>query len=150
MSRIRGKDTAPEMAVRRFAHGLGYRFRLHRRDLPGRPDLVFPGLRKVIQVNGCFWHQHPDPGCRNAVMPKTRPEWWRAKLLGNVRRDQLNAAELAQLGWQLLTVWECQVRAGDYRHSVIEFLSQGSSNFRPPSGRPRGGTALLEQLQSGS
>ncbi len=72
MSRVRGKNTTPELTVRRLIHGLGYRFRLHRRDLPGTPDLVFPGLRKVIFVYGCFWHRHPDPGCRLARMPKSR------------------------------------------------------------------------------
>lgn len=106
MSRIRGKDTQPELAVRRLAHSMGYRFRLHRRDLPGRPDLVFPRLRKVVFVHGCFWHQHP--GCRYAYQPKSRVEFWKAKFAANVKRDQLVLAALNDLGWDALVVWECE------------------------------------------
>ena len=107
MAKIRKRDTKPELVVRRCAHRLGYRFRLHRADLPGTPDLVFPALRKVILVNGCFWHQHR--GCRNSVLPKTRPEFWLAKLNGNVERDIRNVAALKELGWKVLTIWECEV-----------------------------------------
>lgn len=101
------RDTAPEMTVRRLLHAMGYRFRLHRRDLPGCPDLVFPSRRCVIQVHGCFWHQHP--GCKAASIPKTRPEYWVPKLARNVERDRENEARLRELGWQSLVLWECEI-----------------------------------------
>ena len=107
MRRIRQTDTKPELAVRRAAHQLGYRFRLHRRDLPGTPDLVFPRLRKVILVHGCFWHQHP--GCRLARTPKSRLDYWLPKLERNRKRDAEVQAALRKLGWDVLVVWECQV-----------------------------------------
>lgn len=124
MARIRAKDTKPEMAVRQFAHGMGFRFRLHRRDLPGSPDLVFPRLRKAIFVHGCFWHLHSDPGCRNGVIPKTRTEWWTAKLERNRRRDQAAEAALRALGWDVLVVWECEVRAAKHEERLIAFLGR--------------------------
>lgn len=108
MQAIRGKDTRPELIVRSLAHRMGYRFRLHRRDLPGRPDLVFPGRKKVIFVHGCFWHQHPR--CRYATRPATRPEFWAAKLDANRDRDRRVKCELRKLGWEVLIIWECQLR----------------------------------------
>ena len=108
MTRVRSVNTGPELAVRRLAHGLGYRFRLHRRDLPGRPDLVFPGRYKVIFVHGCFWHRHQ--GCALARMPKSRVEFWRGKLEGNARRDGRNERALRRIGWGVMTIWECQTR----------------------------------------
>jgi DNA mismatch endonuclease, patch repair protein len=108
MSGIRGRDTGPELAVRRAAHRLGYRFRLHRRDLPGTPDLIFPRLATVLFVHGCFWHRHE--GCRLAYEPKSNGEFWRRKFAGNVARDTRTAAELRDRGWEVLTVWECEVR----------------------------------------
>lgn len=108
MSRIRGRDTKPELAVRSLIHGLGYRYRLHDASLPGKPDLVFPGRRKVIFVHGCFWHRHRK--CANAVMPATNTEFWSKKLLGNVERDRRNGARLRSLGWKVLVIWECEVR----------------------------------------
>ncbi len=113
MSRVRGKDTKPELLVRRLVHGMGYRYRLHRRDLPGTPDLVFPGRRKVIFVHGCFWHRHPDPACKLARLPKSRTEFWLPKLEGNRARDIENAARLEGLGWEAMTIWECQLRDRD-------------------------------------
>lgn len=110
MSRIRGVDTKPEMIVRHLAHGLGYRYRLHGRGLPGKPDLVFPGLRKVIFVHGCFWHRHPDPKCTLARLPKSRLDFWRAKLEGNRERDERDEARLRETGWDVLVIWECQLR----------------------------------------
>ena len=107
MSRVRPKDTRPEIAVRRLVHGLGYRYRLHGRRLPGRPDLVFAGRRKVVFVHGCFWHRHP--GCRLARTPKTRVDFWRAKLDGNRERDLLNQRQLRDLRWRSLVVWECEL-----------------------------------------
>lgn len=108
MARIRGKDTKPEIAVRRILHAMGYRFRLHRRDLPGTPDIVFPGRRKAIFVHGCFWHGHP--GCRFARRPATRPEFWAEKIGGNQKRDRIVVARLRSLGWSVATVWECALR----------------------------------------
>ena len=107
MSRIRGSDTGPERRVRSLLHRMGFRFSLRRRELPGRPDIVLPRWRTVVFVHGCFWHRHA--GCRNAVMPKTRREFWSNKLRGNVRRDQIVIRALQQLGWRVLTVWECEL-----------------------------------------
>lgn len=106
MRRIRKTDTKPEMIVRRLVHSMGYRYRLHRRDLPGTPDLVFPSRKKVIQVHGCFWHQHER--CRLANAPKKRTHYWGPKLRRNVERDAKNEADLRRLGWEQLTVWECE------------------------------------------
>ena len=108
MSRIQGRDTAPEIAVRRIAHGLGFRFRLYRRNLPGRPDLVFPRHRSVVFVHGCFWHRHQ--GCRYAYTPKTRVEFWAEKFRRNVARDCQKEAALRSLGWRVLVIWECETR----------------------------------------
>jgi len=105
MAGIRGKDTTPELALRRALHGAGFRFRLHARELPGRPDLVLPRWDAVVQVHGCFWHRHP--GCRYATNPATRPEFWSAKFAGNVERDARNHAALLTLGWRAATVWGC-------------------------------------------
>jgi DNA mismatch endonuclease, patch repair protein len=111
MSRIRSRDTTPELLVRRLAHGLGYRFVLHKPSLPGKPDLVFVARRKVIFVHGCFWHRHR---CRfGRVMPGTRTEFWRSKLAGNAARDRRTQRQLRQLGWDILIIWECQT--GDLR-----------------------------------
>lgn len=109
MSRVRGKDTKPEMVVRRLVHGMGYRYRLHRRNLPGIPDLVFPSRKKVIFIHGCFWHRHPDPKCKLARLPKSRLEFWKPKLEANRRRDLENINKLLLLGWEVLVVWECEL-----------------------------------------
>ena len=106
MRRIRSRDTAPEMVVRRLVHGMGFRYRLHCAELPGKPDLVFPRLGKIIEVRGCFWHQHR--GCVDSHVPKSRPEYWKPKLLRNAARDLRNARALRRAGWRLLTVWACQ------------------------------------------
>lgn len=123
MSRVRGRDTKPELLVRRLAHGLGYRFRLHRRDLPGTPDLVFPRRSKVIFVHGCFWHRHSDPDCRLARLPKSKLDFWLPKLETNRKRDDVNLARLADLGWDVLVIWECQTRDRDVLEArILEFL----------------------------
>ncbi len=111
MSGIRGKDTKPEMLVRRFLHAHGYRYRLHRKDLPGKPDIVLPRLRVCIFVHGCFWHHHP--GCRFAVLPKSRPEFWETKLLANAVRDQRVLKSLNEAGWRTFVVWECELRRSE-------------------------------------
>ena len=122
MAAVRGKHTKPELLVRRLLHRLGYRFRLHRRDLPGRPDVVFPSRRKVVEVRGCFWHRHQAPSCRNAVLPRTRAEWWQAKLDANVARDERNMKALLELGWKVLVVWECETDAPDLAVRLAHFL----------------------------
>lgn len=109
MSRVRGKDTIPEMRVRRMAHALGLRYRLHRQDLPGKPDLTFAKHRVALFVHGCFWHRHP--GCRKASDPKSREGYWQAKFAANVERDARVANELGRLGWRVVTVWECETKS---------------------------------------
>ena len=110
MSGIRARDTKPEMTVRRLLHAMGYRFRLHAKDLPGKPDIVFRRRRVAIFVHGCFWHRHPDPDCKLAPMPKSRVEFWTAKLEGNRARDNANIASLEAMGWQVLVIWQCQLK----------------------------------------
>ncbi len=106
MSRIRGKDTKPEMRVRSLLHRMGFRFRLHRKDLPGKPDIVLPAYGTVIFVHGCFWHRHP--GCRFAYQPKSRVDFWQTKFRRNVERHQEVTAELEELGWRVVVIWECE------------------------------------------
>ena len=108
MSLVRGRDTKPEMRVRQLTHALGYRYRLHRRSLPGKPDLVFGPRRKVIFVHGCFWHRHSDPSCKLARLPKSRRDFWLPKLEGNRARDERNKKKLTELGWDVLEIWECE------------------------------------------
>lgn len=107
MSGIRGKDTKPEILVRRLLHRLGYRFRLHCRDLPGKPDIVLPKWHTVIFVNGCYWHGHED--CHLFRPPKTRTEFWTSKIAGNKTRDQRNYSALQDAGWKVIVIWECAV-----------------------------------------
>jgi len=123
MSRVRGRDTKPELLVRRLVHGMGYRYRLHRHDLPGKPDLVFPARRKVLFVHGCFWHRHPDPACPLARLPKSRLDFWGPKLETNRKRDERNIVLLAELGWDVLVIWECQTKNREELQARIgEFL----------------------------
>lgn len=125
MSRVRGRGSKPEMVVRRLVHGMGYRYRLHRRDLPGTPDLVFPSRRKAIFVHGCFWHRHPDPACKLARLPKSRLDFWRPKLEGNRRRDLKNRAKLEELGWEVLVVWECRIGYKEHIANEIRTFLEG-------------------------
>lgn len=110
MAAIRSRDTKPEVTLRRALHSRGFRFRLHDRQLPGRPDIVLPRYRSVVLVNGCFWQRH---GCNNSRLPSTRVEFWRSKLDANVSRDLRNQHELAQLGWRVAVVWECEIREAE-------------------------------------
>jgi len=107
MSLVRAKDTKPEMVVRRLVHAMGYRYRLHVRDLPGNPDMVFPSRNKVVFVHGCFWHRHG--ACKNTRWPKSKLDFWRPKLEQNHRRDKINRRRLGKLGWKVLVIWECQL-----------------------------------------
>lgn len=128
MAAIRGKNTLPELALRRMIHGLGLRFRLHRRDLPGRPDIVLPRHRTVVFVHGCFWHRHE--GCRYTTTPKSRLEFWQAKFDANVARDHRTRITLEEMGWRVLVVWECELRdAGALRDRM-------KAEFAPPGWRP--------------
>lgn len=122
MQANRGKHTKPELAVRRMLHALGYRYRLHRRDLPGRPDVVFPSRRKIVEVRGCFWHGH---GCFPlGQMPRSRTDYWGPKIVGNKERDARNLAALRSAGWDVLEIWECKIRAApdNVRRDLVEFL----------------------------
>jgi DNA mismatch endonuclease (patch repair protein) len=122
MAAITGKDTQPELAVRRVLHAMGRRFRLHRKDLPGRPDVVLPRSRAVVFVHGCFWHGH---SCRKARLPSTRRAFWRNKIEGNRRRDRRNRDALRRLGWRVLTVWECRLSPPERLRARLEkFLNE--------------------------
>ncbi|MGF9562953.1 very short patch repair endonuclease [Neorhizobium sp. BT27B] len=135
MARIKGKNTKPEMVVRRLVHALGYRYRLHRKDLPGKPDLVFESRKAVIFVHGCFWHQHADPQCRNSVLPKTRVEFWRAKLERNVERDAENLRALERLGYRVLVIWECGIKTPDILAEELEtFLGSRTKSTAKDAG----------------
>ncbi len=121
MSRIRGKNTKPELTVRSLVHRMGYRFRLHRKDMPGKPDLVFPSRKKAIFVHGCFWHSHNCPNGR--VRPSTRSEFWKNKREETVKRDARNALALKKAGWEVFVVWECAVGKGSsLRSQLSKFL----------------------------
>ena len=108
MSQIKGSDTKPELVVRIYLHAHGLRFRLHQKELPGKPDIILPKYNTVIFVNGCFWHSHM--GCRYFVVPKTRTEWWMDKLQKNAKRDTDNLRTLTSMGWNTITVWECELK----------------------------------------
>lgn len=131
MQSVRSKNTGPEMIVRRIAHALGYRFRVHRRDLPGTPDLVFPSRRKAIYVHGCFWHGH---GCSKGKLPKSRPEFWLPKIARNKERDLDAVAAMGIRGWETLTVWQCETKDRDaVAKALVDFLGPpraGSSTSR--------------------
>ena len=125
MSNIRAKGMKPEMTVRRITHAMGYRYRLHRKDLPGKPDLVFPSRRKVIFVHGCFWHQHTEPTCKVARRPRSNQGYWLPKLERNVARDAEHQANLTVSGWDVLVLWGCDVEVGDgIADRIREFLER--------------------------
>lgn len=126
MRAVKSADTKPEIAVRKLIHGLGFRFRLHRADLPGKPDIVFPGRRKVIFVHGCFWHGHACK--RGARSPKSNADYWQAKISRNVARDMDQIAELEKAGWDVLVLWECELKnEDDLANRVVAFLGATES-----------------------
>ncbi|MBX7532631.1 DNA mismatch endonuclease Vsr [Qipengyuania sp. 1XM1-15A] len=130
MAGIGGKDTKPEMLVRRALHRRGFRFRLHAKDLPGRPDLVFPKYRAVVFVHGCFWHRHE--GCRFATVPSTRADFWKKKFEANVARDQKVIAGIRAKGWRTAVVWECTTKGRGRSELVVDALAEwltGESSF---------------------
>jgi len=112
MSAIKSKNTKPEIKVRKILHSMGYRFRLHGKDLPGSPDIVLPKYKTVIFVHGCFWHRHKN--CKYASTPKTRQEFWEAKFRENINRDKLNQENLSSKGWKIIVVWECEIKDKDF------------------------------------
>lgn len=125
MSRVGQKDTKPEMLVRRLVYGMGYRYRLHGKDLPGKPDLVFRQKRKVIFVHGCFWHAHDDERCKRGRAPKSRLDYWEPKLARNSERDQKNQDALQRQGWQVMVIWECELKEFDLVAARLRsFLSE--------------------------
>ncbi len=129
MAAIKSTGMKPEMTVRRLVHRMGYRYRLHRHDLPGRPDMVFPGRHKIIQINGCFWHQHEAPSCKIAHVPRSNSDYWKPKLERTKKRDRDNIANLNELGWKVLVVWECQVKDQDAISSQIEQFLNGRNQI---------------------
>lgn len=123
MSLVKGKNTKPELIVRHLLWHLGYRYRLHGKGLPGKPDIVFRSRKKVIFVHGCFWHRHD--GCKNTRMPKSHLEFWTAKLQGNQQRDLIEQKQLIELGWSFLIVWECELKdLGRLENKVVDFLGK--------------------------
>jgi len=118
MSRVKGRNTAPEIKVRRALHSMGYRFRLHREDLPGKPDIVLPKYRLCIFVHGCYWHQHL--GCKRATFPKSNKEFWINKFMQNKTRDEVATSSLVDLGWKVCVIWECQTKASCELSNAIE------------------------------
>lgn len=129
MRLVKGKNTKPELLVRRLLHALGYRYRLHVATLPGCPDIVFPKLKKIIFVNGCFWHQHCN--CRKSTMPKSRTDFWMQKLLRNVERDKETSAALSMLGWQQMVIWQCELKDPEVlAERIILFLGRRAGEKR--------------------
>ena len=125
MGRVRSKNTKPEILVRTLLHGQGYRYRLHRRDLPGSPDIVFPSRKKVIFVHGCFWHRHQ--GCKSTTTPSTRKKFWEGKFAANVSRDVRNIGALEEKGWKTLVVWGCEIRNSELLSSRLRTFLEGSN-----------------------
>lgn len=124
MSRIRGRNTKPEMLVRRTAHALGLRFRLHRRDLPGTPDIVFPAKKTALFVHGCFWHRHDS--CRYAYTPKSNETFWSQKFVRNVERDREVMNELRRAGWRPIVIWECETKQADLAARIDRLLKEAA------------------------
>jgi DNA mismatch endonuclease (patch repair protein) len=125
MSRISGKNTKPEIIVRKYLHSLGFRFRIHQKDLPGKPDIVLPKYRTVVFVNGCFWHRHAN--CKYAYMPKSRTEFWNKKFNDTIDRDSRNTKALISLGWNVLIIWECEVKNENWQN--LQSLIQKRQNI---------------------
>ncbi len=121
MSQISGKDTKPEMMVRKFLHANGFRYRLHVKDLPGKPDLVLPKHKTVIFVHGCFWHAHE--GCKYFKIPKTRTDWWKEKLMGNRERDKKHIRQLEDSGWNIIVIWECELKPDNAESTLSDLIN---------------------------
>jgi DNA mismatch endonuclease (patch repair protein) len=135
MSRVGSKGTSPEIRVRRLAHAMGLRFRLHRKNLPGKPDLAFPKYRAVLFVHGCFWHRHP--GCPKASTPKSRIEFWNAKFASNVARDRRSEAALRAQGWRVFAIWECETKSDEEIRGVLAQIPLGRDDEIAKRGESR-------------
>ena len=120
MSHIKSKDSKPELLVRQFLFANGFRYCLHRKDLPGKPDVVLPKYKTVIFINGCFWHGHPD--CRYSSFPQTNREFWETKILGNIQRDTYNKSKLEELGWKVIEIWQCQLKPKTKENTLNQLL----------------------------
>ena len=137
MRQVRGRDTKPELFVRRWLHREGFRFRLHRADLPGKPDIVLPRYRAVVFVHGCFWHGHK--GCPRSALPTSNRTYWETKIGGNIERDQRNLRQLRRLGWRVITLWECRLKDKQILEKRLrKFLSEAANGDKPPSKSVRG------------
>ena len=129
MRNIRSKGMKPELVVRKLTHGMGYRYRLHRKDLPGKPDLVFLGRKKAIFVHGCFWHQHPSTSCKIVRLPKSNQDYWLPKLRKNTAKDVAVREQLHNAGWRSLIIWECETKNGEkLRKKIAKFLGPTKIN----------------------
>lgn len=126
MSQIKGKNTKPEMLVRKFLFSNGIRYRLHDKKLPGKPDMVFPKYKKALFINGCFWHGHE--GCKYFVIPKTRTDWWLNKINGNRKKDIESIAALKKLGWKVMTIWECELKPDNKERKLKSLIKEFKSN----------------------
>lgn len=125
MASIRGKDTTPELRVRSALHRAGYRFRLHRKDIPGKPDIVMPGRKIAIFVHGCYWHRHP--GCKYATIPKSSTDFWQEKFKSNIARDKKVAKQIKEIGWRRLVIWECETKEEQQiQNIIIDFLASNT------------------------
>ena len=122
MSHVRGKDTKPEVMVRQFLFSNGFRYRLYRKDLPGKPDIVLPKYKTVIFINGCFWHGHS--GCKYATIPKANHDFWLAKISGNIERDKSNYAKLFELGWKVIEIWQCELKPKFREQTLNNLLTE--------------------------
>ena len=125
MRRIKSKNTSPEMKVRSFLHGAGFRYRVHAEDLPGTPDIKLPKYRTVVFVNGCFWHQHPKPSCKLSKLPASNQEYWIPKLKKNTQRDKKNIHKLVELGWNVIVIWECEISEA----TLLELAASIHTNY---------------------
>ena len=122
MSHVRGKDTKPEVMVRKFLFANGFRYRLYRKDLPGKPDIVLPKYKTVIFINGCFWHGHS--GCKYATIPEANHDFWLAKISGNIERDKTNYAKLFELGWKVIEIWQCELKPKFREQTLNNLLTE--------------------------
>ena len=122
MSHVRGKDTKPELLVRQFLFAQGFRYRLYRKDLPGKPDIVLPKYKTVIFINGCFWHGHT--GCKYATIPEANHDFWLAKISGNIERDKTNYAKLFELGWKVIEIWQCELKPKFREQTLNNLLTE--------------------------
>ena len=122
MSHVRGKDTKPEVMVRKFLFAQGFRYRLYRKDLPGKPDIVLPKYKTVIFINGCFWHGHS--GCKYATIPEANHDFWLAKISGNIERDKFNHAKLFELGWKVIEIWQCELKPKFREQTLNNLLTE--------------------------